>query len=170
MLNPSLKSSRRRPRNNNILPRSEAAPLILRMTSRRHFQIFEIWISVLRLRHCWPHKITREPVLRIPTPFLATTLGLALAGLTVARQHAAFTMLSKHPSLSTAARWLFENYAHTVLSDPNLAPLATYIRNEIEAPPNNFISGSTTLKNIRPLFGFYWRLRETNFEGRDYHL
>jgi hypothetical protein len=118
-----------------------------------------------------PHKTTREPVLRIPTPFLATMLGLALAGLAVARQHAAFTMLSKHPSLRTAAGWLFENYAHAVLSDPNRAPLVTYIRNEIEAPyippPNNVISGSTALKNIRPPFSFYWRPRETNFEGLD---
>ena len=96
------------------------------------------------------------------------TLGLALPG---ARQHAAFTMLGKHPSLRTATRWLFENYAHTVRSNPNRAPLATYIRNEIEAPsippPNNVISGSTALKNIRPPFIFAWWLREKNFEGLD---
>jgi hypothetical protein len=118
-----------------------------------------------------PHGVSREPVLKIPTPFLATMLGLALARVAVARQQAAFTMLSKHPSLRTAAGWLFENYGHAVLSDPNRAPLATYIRDEIEAPsippPNNVISGSTALKNIRPPFSFYWRLRETNFEGLD---
>ena len=118
-----------------------------------------------------PHRVSREPVLKIPTPFLATVLGLALAKLEVARQHAAFTMLRTHPSLRTAAGWLFENYAHAVLSDPNRAPLATYIRNEIGAPsippPNNVISGPTALKNIQPPFNFYWRPRETNFEGLD---
>ena len=114
---------------------------------------------------------SREPVLRILTYFLAATLGLALARQAVAQQHAAFTMLSKHPSLRTAAGWLFENYAHVVLSDPNRAPLPTYIRNETGAPsippPNEIRSGSTTLKAIQPPFNFYWRPREPNFEGLD---
>ena len=118
-----------------------------------------------------PHRVSREPVLKIPTPFLAMMLGLALARVAVARQQAAFMMLSKHPSLRTAAGWLFENYAHAVLSDPNRAPLATYIRNEVGTPsippPKNVISGSTALKNIQPPFSFYWRPRESSFEGLD---
>jgi len=77
-----------------------------------------------------------------------------------AQQHAAFTMLSKHPSLRTAAGWLFENYAHVVLSDPNRAPLPTYIRNETGvpsiSPSNEMKSGSTALKAIQPPFSFYW--------------
>jgi len=115
--------------------------------------------------------VSRQPVLRIPTSFLAATLGLALARQAVAQQHAAFTMLSKHPSLRTAAGWLFENYAHVVLSDPNRAPLPTYIRNETEPPsippPIEMKLGSTALKNIQPPFSFYWRPREPNFEGLD---
>ena len=66
--------------------------------------------------------VSRQPILRIPTSFLALTLGLALARQPVAQQHAAFTMLSKHESLRTAAGWLFENHAHVVLSDPNRLP------------------------------------------------
>jgi hypothetical protein len=80
-------------------------------------------------------------------------------------------MLSKHPSLRTAAGWLFESYAHVVLSDPNRSPLPTYIRNETAAPsippPNEIRSGSTALKTIQPPFSFYWRPREPNFEGLD---
>jgi hypothetical protein len=37
-------------------------------------------------------------------------------------------------ALRTAAGWLFENYAHVVLSDPNRDPLPIYIRNETGAP------------------------------------
>jgi len=115
--------------------------------------------------------VSRQPILRIPTSFLAATLGLALARQAVAQQHAAFTMLSKHPSLRTAAGWLFENYAHVVLSDPNRLPLTTYFRNETEPssipPPDEMKSGSTALKNIQPPFSFYWRPRESNFECLD---
>ena len=49
--------------------------------------------------------------------------------------------------------------------------LTTYSRNEIEPPsiplPNETKSGSTALKNIQPPFSFYWRPRESNFEGLD---
>jgi hypothetical protein len=115
--------------------------------------------------------VSRQPILRIPTAFLAATLGLALARQAVGQQHAAFTMLSKHPSLRTAAGWLFENYAHVVLSDPNRLPLTTYIRNKTEPPsippPSEMKSGSTALKNIQLPFSFYWRPRESNLEGLD---
>jgi hypothetical protein len=80
-------------------------------------------------------------------------------------------MLSKHPSLRTATGWLFENYAHIVLSNLNCAPLSTYIRNGTGAPsipsPNEIKSGSTALKAIQPPFSFYWQSRQPNFEGLD---
>ncbi|KAF8509069.1 hypothetical protein BU17DRAFT_99245 [Hysterangium stoloniferum] len=113
----------------------------------------------------------RQHSLYIPTPFLARTLGEAVSGQAVAQQHEFFVILSGHPSLRSAAGWLFESYAHTLLSNPMRAPLKGYLRNDSKPyfipAPGKIISGATPLKTIQPPFDFYWRPRESNFKGID---
>ena len=52
------------------------------------------------------------PTLYIPTPFLASTLGIAISGQAAFEQRSFFRMLSGHPTLRSAAVWIFKSYAH----------------------------------------------------------
>ncbi|KAJ3514543.1 hypothetical protein NLJ89_g2319 [Agrocybe chaxingu] len=112
---------------------------------------------------------SRQPVLRIPTPFLASTLALALFRQTAAQQENLFTTLSCHSSLCSAVAWIFENYAHAYFSNPNRHPLQARLRNDSNPyyipTPGWTIAGSTALKTIQPPFNFYWRPRDFNFKG-----
>jgi len=107
--------------------------------------------------------------LTIPTKFLVTTLGMALSRKAAAQRHEAFVLLDNHPSLCSAAGWIFEHAAHITLSNPKRSPLPTYISNKkgpTIPPASEMISGSE-LRNIQRPFNFYWRPREPNFPGVD---
>ena len=107
------------------------------------------------------------PVLTVPTSYLFKTLVTAVSHQEVAQQHLIFA----HPTLGTAARWWFENYAHVRLSDPTRPLIQTHIRSISNSPsipaPKAVLVGSTALRKIQPPFYFYWRPREPNFEGAD---
>lgn len=106
--------------------------------------------------------VSREPVLRIPTSFLAGTLGLALARQAVAQGRSTTCRLhnAQQTSVSSHGRRVAFQKLRSVLSDPNRAPLPTYIRNGTGAPsirpPKEIKSGSTALKDIQPPFNIYW--------------
>ncbi|KAF8959416.1 hypothetical protein BDZ97DRAFT_1761441 [Flammula alnicola] len=110
------------------------------------------------------------PTLYIPTPFLSSSLGIAMSRQAAALQHTFFNMLRGHPSLCSAAGWLFESYAHVYFSNPNHVPIQAYLRNDPNPypipTPAKMITGSK-LKTIQPPHNFYWRPREPNFEGVD---
>ncbi|CAA7264987.1 unnamed protein product [Cyclocybe aegerita] len=112
---------------------------------------------------------SRQPVLRIPTPFLASTIALALSRQTAAQQANFFATLGHHPSVCSAAAWIFENYAHVYFSDPNRNPLQARLRddsNPYSIPtPGRIIAGLTALKAIQPPFNFYWRPLDPIFNG-----
>ncbi|CAA7265016.1 unnamed protein product [Cyclocybe aegerita] len=112
---------------------------------------------------------SRQHVLRIPTPFLASTIALALSRQTAAQQANFFTTLTHHPSLRSAAAWIFENYAHVYFSDPNRNPLQARLLNDSNPysipTPGRIIVGSTALKAIQPPFNFYWRPLDPIFNG-----
>ncbi|KAF8519742.1 hypothetical protein BU17DRAFT_47470 [Hysterangium stoloniferum] len=115
--------------------------------------------------------ISRVPVLYIPTPFLARTLGVAVSGQTAAQQYSFFSLLSGHPSLRSAAGWLFENYGHVCFSGPIPASLQGYLPGDPNPhpipTPSRMISGTTALQTIQPPFNFYWRPLKPNFSGVD---
>lgn len=114
---------------------------------------------------------SREPVLTIPTPFLCAVLGVALSREAAAQQHLFFQTLKDHPSLRSAARWLFESYAHVLLSKPTRQPLEAFLSDDptpnphLIPVPRELISGSLT--NIQTPYDFYWRPREPNFPDVD---
>jgi hypothetical protein len=66
---------------------------------------------------------------------------------------------------------MFENMAHVVVGDPKRSRIKIYDdRNkEFSMPaPENMISGNTALRGLRkPFRSFYWRPRESNYEGVD---
>ncbi|KAF8520015.1 hypothetical protein BU17DRAFT_47299 [Hysterangium stoloniferum] len=115
--------------------------------------------------------ISRRPTLHIPTPFLASTLGVAVSAQTAAQQHSFFALLSGHPSLRSAAGWVFESYARVRFSGPNPASLQGYLPGDPNPhpipTPSRVISGTTALQTIQSPFNFYWRPRESNFKGVD---
>ncbi|KAF8519144.1 hypothetical protein BU17DRAFT_47954 [Hysterangium stoloniferum] len=115
--------------------------------------------------------ISRRPTLYIPTPFLASTLGVAVSAQTAAQQHSFFALLSGHPSLRSAAGWVFESYARVRFSGPNPASLQGYLPGDPNPhpipTPSRMISGTTALQTIQSPFNFYWRPREPNFKGVD---
>ncbi|KAF8522428.1 hypothetical protein BU17DRAFT_44645 [Hysterangium stoloniferum] len=115
--------------------------------------------------------ISRRPTLYIPTPFLASTLGVAVSAQTAAQQHSFFALLSGHPSLRSAAGWVFESYARVRFSGPNPASLQGYLPGDPNPhpipTPSRVISGTTALQTIQSPFNFYWRPRESNFKGVD---
>ncbi|KAF8959419.1 hypothetical protein BDZ97DRAFT_1667164 [Flammula alnicola] len=113
----------------------------------------------------------RLPALYIPTPFLASLLGVAMSRQAADQQCTFFDMLSRHPSLHGTAGWLFASYAHAYFSNPNHDPIQAYLHNDPNPypipTPANMITGSK-LKTIQPPHNFYWRPREPNkFEGVD---
>ncbi|KAF8521600.1 hypothetical protein BU17DRAFT_64826 [Hysterangium stoloniferum] len=95
----------------------------------------------------------------------------AVSGQTAAQQHNFFSLLSRHPSLRSAAGWLFKGYAHARFSGPNRASLQGYLSGDPNPhpfpTPGRTISGTTALQTIQPPFNFYWRPREPNFSGVD---
>ena len=109
-----------------------------------------------------------EHTLEIPTSFLCRTFGLAMSRRAVAQQHNFFRMLSSRPSFCDAGGWLFEDYAHNRLSEPNREPLEAYSLDGTvhHSPvPAKMIAGSTALKCIQPPFNFCWRPVKSNFKG-----
>jgi hypothetical protein len=113
----------------------------------------------------------RGATLHIPTQFLTNALGAAMSHQAAAQQHTFFNILSGHPSLGSAAGWLFENYAHVCLSDPSRNALQAYLQNETNPQlipaPAEIIAGNTALRNIKEPYDFYWQPRESNFPGID---
>ncbi|CAA7264998.1 unnamed protein product [Cyclocybe aegerita] len=114
----------------------------------------------------------RLAALSIPTPLIASALGVAFSSQDQATRHTFFNMLNGHPSLRGAAGWLFESYAHVYFSDPTRGTLKVYCADQKLAPLSipyaaRMIAGSTALKNIQPPHNFYWRPRETNYPGVD---
>lgn len=67
----------------------------------------EIASKIFTLRPSSPE--SRQPVLTIPTHFLAGTLGIALSQKFSADRLSAFRMLDGHSTLRSAAGWIFEN-------------------------------------------------------------
>lgn len=62
-------------------------------------------------------------------------------------------VLSDHSGLGSAAGWVFKNYAHVVLSNPNREPLKAHIRDRKRRhipAPSQVITGSTALRKTRP--------------------
>ena len=59
-----------------------------------------------------PTRSHKEARVIIPTDFLCATLGVALSRQAEAECQKAFIMMHKHPSLSSAAGWIFEHPAH----------------------------------------------------------
>ena len=111
------------------------------------------------------------PTLYIPTPFLASTLGIAISGQAAFEQRSFFRMLSGHPTLRSTAEWLFKSYAHAYFSTPNQPPLDGYLRrgrNPHHIPiPTRAVIGSNALKDIQLPFNFYWRSQGPGFSGVD---
>ncbi|CAA7264990.1 unnamed protein product [Cyclocybe aegerita] len=114
----------------------------------------------------------RLAALSIPTPLIASALGVALSSQDEATQHTFFSMLKGHPSLRGAARWLFESYAHVYFSNLTRGTLKAYCADpklaSLSIPYTaGMIAGSTVLNKIQPPHNFYWRPRETNYSGVD---
>ena len=111
----------------------------------------------------------RLPILYIPTPFLVSTLGIAISRHSAAQKYSLFMLLDSYPPLRDTAKWLFENYANVCFSGPNNISFHEYLSgnpNSYQIPTTNVvISGSTALKTIQPPFSFYWRPQEPNFDG-----
>ena len=111
----------------------------------------------------------RLPILYIPTPFLVSTLSIAISRHSAAQKYSLFTLLDSYPPLRDTAKWLFENYANVCFSGPNNISFHEYLSgnpNSYQIPTTNVvISGSTALKTIQPPFSFYWRPQEPNFDG-----
>ena len=106
----------------------------------------------------------------IPTKFLIRTVGMALSRNAATQRHTAFVLLDSHPSLRSAAGWIFEHSAHIILSNPNRDPLLTHISNTMGPTipsTKEMISGSDALRGVQRPFDFYWRPREPNFPGVD---
>ena len=114
---------------------------------------------------------SREPVLTIPTTFLLKTFALALSRSADAQQHAVFAMFNSHPTLRSPAGWIFENMAHVVVASPKRPQLKMYngANREFSLPaPEEMISGNSALRGVKEQFrSFYWRPRESNYEGVD---
>ena len=62
----------------------------------------------------------------IPTDFLSATLGVALSCAAEAECQKAFMMMHKHPSLSSAAGWIFEHSAHLYVAKKDRPEIQTY--------------------------------------------
>jgi len=111
----------------------------------------------------------RLPDLYIPTPFPASTLGVAISRHSAAQKYTSFSLLDSYPTLRDTAGWLFENYAHVCFSCPNNISFHEYLggnANSYQIPTTNaVITGSTALKIIQPPFSFYWRPQEPSFDG-----
>lgn len=112
--------------------------------------------------------------LYIPTPFLASALGIAVSYQAVLQQHSFFRVLSDHPTLCSTARWLFKSYAHVYFSTPNRSLLDGYLPRERDPhripAPCRMIIGSSALKDIQLPSNFYWRPEgpeESDFSGVD---
>ncbi|KAJ3490409.1 hypothetical protein NLJ89_g11435 [Agrocybe chaxingu] len=105
-----------------------------------------------------PKSSNREiPVLFIPTPVVASALGMAFFTQERAQQHAFFNMLKVHPSLRSAAGWFFESYAHVCFSDPNRDALQAYRRDggQLSIPRiDQRIAGPSALSDIQPPHNF----------------
>jgi hypothetical protein len=111
------------------------------------------------------------PALWIPTPFLMSTLAVALSGRVTADQHGLFTTFSGHPSLRSVGGWIFDGFAHVRFSDPKAIPMQGYLPDDpnphVIPTVDGMITGSSALSSIRQPFNFYWRPREANFQGID---
>ena len=108
-----------------------------------------------------------SPVLTIPTTFLLKALTLALSRDVATQQDVVFAMLNSHPTLRSPAGWMFENMAHVVAADPARSSLQIYTstKRDFIPAPKVMISGNDAMGHIHA--PFYWRPRETNFEGID---
>ena len=67
------------------------------------------------------------PILYIPTPFLVSTLGIAISHHSAAQKYSLFTLLDSYPPLRNTAKWLFENYANVCFSGPNNISFHEYL-------------------------------------------
>lgn len=148
-----------------------AADDLSRETSKYFFRLrsldfrYDISAEILMVR---PSEL-RLPNLYIPTPFLASILGVAISRRSAAQKYSFFTLLDSFPLVRDTAGWLFENYAHVCFSGPNHISFHEYPcekPNSYQIPTiNTVITGSTALKTIQPPFSFYWRPQEPNFDG-----
>ena len=139
-------------------------PRIFQQIERANFSS-----DISKIFYLRPHPERRsKPVLSIPTSFLAKTLGVSVASQVAVQQNSFFSILTSHPSLRSAAGWLFENYAHAYFSDKPMQVYHSDHPNPIFVPvPERRIAGRTALKNIQSPFNFYWRPREPNYTGID---
>ncbi|KIM47251.1 hypothetical protein M413DRAFT_23478 [Hebeloma cylindrosporum] len=127
----------------------------------------DICSEIIMLRPEPPH--SWAPMLFIPTPFLVNTLAVAISRRVAAQKQSFFRVLDL-PPLSYTARFLFENYAHVCFSRPNGRTVHGYLPqdpNPYQIPSDSLamITGSTALRSIQSQFNFYWRPRESNFDG-----
>jgi len=126
-----------------------------------------IFAEILMVRPDTPQ--LRLPSLYIPTPFLASTLGVAISRHSAAQKYTFFMLLDSYPPLRDTAGWLFENYAYICFAGPNNISFQEYPGgkpNLYQIPTTNVvITGSTALKTIQPPFSFYWRPQEPYFNG-----